>query len=249
MVDSVSSGVDSYQIPVPNGDCAFHFLVDRSQGVGNFVIEKAIIVDGGRGADEACKVIKDTLAQLQDDKYGKRDIVFDYWLVTHWDEDHYAGALEYFDKLDDEKRKQFKGVYGPVSVSKEELGMENKDHQQVSALTDTLRTTANSDVNSRNSWSGSRKTPSNTRLARTFSTKESSMKRPPALSIIGGKASRKRPTYQVLSALLLMGSAYNLEESHSQINTLPGIVHLHFSSQLGQRRRQTSGTTRLEMEI
>lgn len=38
-----------------------------------------------------------------------------YWLVTHWDDDHFAGALEYFDKHGEKNRRP--QVYGPVLAS------------------------------------------------------------------------------------------------------------------------------------
>ena len=104
-------GVDSYQVLVPTGDCSIHFLVQRQSGaeVGKEEkprIEVAILVDGGKAAKPACKAIIETLKTLKG-VYGKSPVWkakrrlpdFVFWLVTHWDGDHYRGALEYFSKL------------------------------------------------------------------------------------------------------------------------------------------------------
>lgn len=110
-------GVDSYQVPVPLGDGAMHFLVKRPTAAGTGkankqpYIEVAILVDGGKdgGKDDdketksACDAIVNTLNTLEKE-YGEwpgheKKIPFPgftVWLVTHWDDEHYLGALDYF---------------------------------------------------------------------------------------------------------------------------------------------------------
>ncbi|KAF3318769.1 hypothetical protein TWF173_006786 [Orbilia oligospora] len=79
--------VDNWQIPVPLGDCSVHLLVKNGK------IERAFIMDGGKKADgiNPAVPILNTLS-LIDKKYGT-NWVFNRWVVTHWDEDHYEGVL------------------------------------------------------------------------------------------------------------------------------------------------------------
>jgi hypothetical protein len=95
--------VDSYQIAVPNGDCSAHFLVDRNASTATTLgdICRSILVDGGNDAaqhsNRAANIIKHSLALLSIrytvDGAPITDIKFDAWIVTHWDSDHWAGAL------------------------------------------------------------------------------------------------------------------------------------------------------------
>ena len=54
---------------------------------------------------------------------------FHYWLVTHWDDDHYAGALDYFGG----EGAPFE-LYGPVSWDNGSLGMRSDKDREVSGL-------------------------------------------------------------------------------------------------------------------
>ena len=115
-----SWGVDSYQVPVPNGDCSFHFLVRRDMDKQAVTIHKAIIVDGGQPKTDAREAIEDTIKNVT--KIYKDFLGFDYWLVTHWDTDHYAGALEYLSKGTKKPR-----VFGPVAWNNNDLGASTED--------------------------------------------------------------------------------------------------------------------------
>lgn len=116
-------GVDSYQIPVPSGDCSIHFLVERHSVAESGkekkkpCIEVAILVDGGEPAGPACTAIVETLETLESEyggypgrKDGHPFPGFTYWLVTHWDRDHYLGALEYISTV-------LKGFDKPVTAA------------------------------------------------------------------------------------------------------------------------------------
>ena len=110
---------------MPIGDCSFHFAVIWPVGKPKAPsIFFAIIVDGGKdgNGEEAHKIIEETLVDLQK-KYGLDKILFDYWLVTHWDDDHFAGALKYFQTIVD--KKHLPQVFGPVDpfLSASEHGM------------------------------------------------------------------------------------------------------------------------------
>ena len=122
--------VDSFQVPVPLGDCSLHFSIVR-QKEGKPEIETAIIVDGGSGKDDANgksakEIINDTVSEVKT-KYTKFK-GFDYWLVTHWDDDHYDGALEYL--VGNGKEVV---VFGPVHWQDERHGM-SVTGQNVSGL-------------------------------------------------------------------------------------------------------------------
>ena len=89
---------------MPIGDCSFHFAViwpvDKPEDLSIF---SAIIVIGGkdREGEKAHKIIEETLVHLQI-RCKVDKIRFKYWLVTHWDDDHFAGALTYFQGVDEE---------------------------------------------------------------------------------------------------------------------------------------------------
>ena len=109
--------IDSYQVPVPTGDCSLHLLVSVSKEgdeVKNF-IERSIIVDSGEDAEAASIAIENTIQALNR-KYDEEITTFDFWLITHWGKDHYAGALKYFTK-DDIKQKPI--VFDPVQFNGE----------------------------------------------------------------------------------------------------------------------------------
>ena len=124
-------GVDSYQIPVPLGECSIHFLVRRQSGLeaGKAKekprIQVAILVDGGEPTEPACAAIVHTLKALESE-YGEypgsaeHDPFpgFTFWLVTHWDDDHYLGALQYFSTILKDHPKRLVAASVPVDHSK-----------------------------------------------------------------------------------------------------------------------------------
>ena len=76
--EKFSWSVRSYQVPVPLGDCSFHFLVKKFENKLEPKIETAIIVDGGKNYGEysACDIIEETLRQVISNDYaqpGKQD--------------------------------------------------------------------------------------------------------------------------------------------------------------------------------
>lgn len=130
--------VHSYQVPVPLGDCSFHFLVDTSNSKRD--INTAILVDGGRDHDAAAKVIRDTVVTLTPNYtwHGMEGFLgFDWWLVTHWDNDHYAGALKYFENLLGTKDNKIDyafprpRVFGPVGALNDLYGISISDDRDV----------------------------------------------------------------------------------------------------------------------
>lgn len=116
--------VDTYQIAVPNGDCSIHLLVQRWKPEsinGDYpgsrgLIHRALLVDGGNAGIPskygimASWIIRMTIDKIQQDYYqvtsasnatprrmGRFNrLKFDAWVVTHWDADHYMGALQVF---------------------------------------------------------------------------------------------------------------------------------------------------------
>lgn len=114
--------VESFQIPVPGGDCSIHLLVENSpesdlgfwqQNIhgthtyetvrkvagqerrGNVV--SAVLVDGGH--DGGTKFSGEHAANAikvalkELEKAFGDPIEFTSWVVTHWDRDHYSGSL------------------------------------------------------------------------------------------------------------------------------------------------------------
>ncbi|KAF4440704.1 hypothetical protein FACUT_3242 [Fusarium acutatum] len=127
-------GVDTFQIPVPGGDCSIVLLVDNppararttnetdasyyhNQPTSNSqvcrgTVLRAILIDGGHdGANgggykgkNASQLIKQTINLIESqynlavfDSRGQASrtftLRFDGWVITHWDRDHYCGAL------------------------------------------------------------------------------------------------------------------------------------------------------------
>ena len=101
--------VHTYQVPVPSGDCAILLLVDNYRGQhGRVLVEKAVLVDGGHDGGHgvfghnAAARIRDTVGNLTQqytfmyDGVVSDQLKFDSWIVTHWDSDHYRGAVVFF---------------------------------------------------------------------------------------------------------------------------------------------------------
>ncbi|OOQ81923.1 hypothetical protein PEBR_40964 [Penicillium brasilianum] len=103
--------IESFQLPVPAGDCSIHLLLKKShkstsEGL-SYVrgikrknergeIHRAVLVDGGHDGDNlegemAAEAIRHVIEAIEDD-FGQK-LQFDAWVVTHWDRDHYCGTL------------------------------------------------------------------------------------------------------------------------------------------------------------
>ena len=129
--------VDSYQVPVPLGDCSLHFSVVSK--AGKLEIDTAIIVDDGSGKDANGRSAKDAIEATVGEvttKYKYEEFPgFHYWLVTHWDDDHYDGALYYLlERKQKQKHEKQIEVYGPVRWDDESLGVRSEKDREVSGL-------------------------------------------------------------------------------------------------------------------
>ncbi|KAJ5885447.1 hypothetical protein N7495_009957 [Penicillium taxi] len=112
-IDSMKSDafyVETIQAGVPNGECSIHLLLRRGQEKP--VVERAVLIDGGNdgcmkhaGGKKACLAIELAMLDISNMyELGTRYNVpgeitrlrFDAWVITHWDEDHYIGAMNYF---------------------------------------------------------------------------------------------------------------------------------------------------------
>ena len=116
--------VDSWQVPVPEGDCSLHVLFKREIKNGEHIIKsvQAVLVDGSKNANgkEAYEAIEKTLKEIREQV--EKEFAIDpmitgpwilqpeSWLVTHWDEDHFLGALIYLEKLSSEHQDSFQKV-------------------------------------------------------------------------------------------------------------------------------------------
>lgn len=93
-------GVDSFHINVEQGDSAIHLLVEYKENKPEVrTIKKAVMVDAGPGGGFATN-ISDTLMEIAKSngiikwKQGKSkntSLKLDAIIITHWDDDHYAG--------------------------------------------------------------------------------------------------------------------------------------------------------------
>lgn len=116
--------VDTYQIAVPNGDCSVHLTVQRTGNLEGKILS-SILMDGGndglRGAENAAKIIEDSLEMIRAryDPGGPKEIQFDAWVITHWDNDHWAGSLRMLQKSIDHNgqstRFKYDGNNNPLS--------------------------------------------------------------------------------------------------------------------------------------
>ncbi|CAH0055541.1 unnamed protein product [Clonostachys solani] len=107
--ESYTREVDSYQIAVPNGDCSIHLLVqrppdydyqsDRQKPAGTIL--RAVLMDGGNSGGRGVKTCAEILARAikiirshyNNANMPQEVIQFDSWVITHWDGDHWGGAL------------------------------------------------------------------------------------------------------------------------------------------------------------
>ncbi|UPK95965.1 hypothetical protein LCI18_006900 [Fusarium solani-melongenae] len=108
--------VDTYQIAVPNGDCSVHLLVQRTAFRQGKIL-KSILMDGGNdgssSAENAANIIEKSLKMIRAryDPEGSQEIQFDAWVVTHWDNDHWAGSLRMFQRSMDDNGQSARMKY------------------------------------------------------------------------------------------------------------------------------------------
>lgn len=84
-----SYGVDSYHINCGPGDCAIHVLVSNPSTNPQAV--KVILIDGGKSRATTRSNIPNTI-NILGERY-KFALRFDAIVITHWDDDHFAGIL------------------------------------------------------------------------------------------------------------------------------------------------------------
>ena len=100
----MSLGVDSFHINVQQGDSAIHLLVKYDPNKPDVrTVQKAILIDGGKGGTELTANIHKTLLEIPNLKTGVRWVVpgqsaksksslkLDAIIITHWDLDHCVG--------------------------------------------------------------------------------------------------------------------------------------------------------------
>jgi hypothetical protein len=93
-------GVESFHITVHTGDCAIHLMIRESQALKPLILA-AVLIDGGskRMQGNAPSPIGEVIPWIQNHyRTGQPDNVlkFSAVVVTHWDEDHEAGLLNFF---------------------------------------------------------------------------------------------------------------------------------------------------------
>jgi hypothetical protein len=107
--------VDTYQVAVDNGDCSIHLLVLRPTSGRRYgprgTILRAILMDGGNSSTvsgvDASTSIRATIEDIEDLYYQQNlfngldeplghhnRLKFHTWIVTHWDADHWMGAMQ-----------------------------------------------------------------------------------------------------------------------------------------------------------
>ncbi|KAF5664050.1 hypothetical protein FDENT_12978 [Fusarium denticulatum] len=99
--------VENFQVPVPLGDCSIHVLIKNRES-----LEYAFIMDGGVDSGEysAHKAIIQALDYVKrylGSRYGieEKRIMFNLWVVTHWDADHFRGMMDLIAKFSEKKKK------------------------------------------------------------------------------------------------------------------------------------------------
>ncbi|GAP85316.1 putative transcriptional activator srcap-like protein [Rosellinia necatrix] len=92
-------GLDSIHVSVGAGDSAIHLLVQHLPAGGKPVVKRACLIDGGI-ASAARQDLKPTIEDiyskydLPDHKSASPYMRFDSVVITHWDDDHYAGIRQ-----------------------------------------------------------------------------------------------------------------------------------------------------------
>ena len=101
--------VDSFHINIGAGDAAIHILSsgpNTGSSITKRKVQRAVFIDGGTShggkprwsISQAIFTIEFTFecqGQLKPGDSGNRYLIFDAFIITHWDEDHFAGILEF----------------------------------------------------------------------------------------------------------------------------------------------------------
>lgn len=96
--------VESFHINVGAGDGAIHLLTEEPKAGtgGRRSVVQAYLVDGGR---RDCKYLIDDVVEWIEQsywcpcEYSKNSyLMFDGFIITHWDGDHYGGVMEWLEK-------------------------------------------------------------------------------------------------------------------------------------------------------
>ncbi|KAF2465819.1 uncharacterized protein BDR25DRAFT_378525 [Lindgomyces ingoldianus] len=90
-----SKKVHSWHININAGDSAIHLLVNEGTTPKPTILG-CVLIDGGKGANEKIKTIKDVIAKIEKDytlPAGDLNLKFDSIVITHWDVDHWEGVV------------------------------------------------------------------------------------------------------------------------------------------------------------
>jgi hypothetical protein len=99
-------GFDSVHINVGAGDSAIHIFYAQNQGFFGPVrtVLKAFLVDGGKTSHTNIQNLDTAIAQIEAyyvcqrppvGGIGRNRLVFDGFIITHWDSDHYQGVTDF----------------------------------------------------------------------------------------------------------------------------------------------------------
>lgn len=110
--------VDSFHIPVNEGDCAIHLLVETGPGKGGGEtvsldrgtrgeVKNAVLVDGGV-KENTGETRRRTIEWInQHYCVGPKQLQLDSIVITHWDQDHYSGVKQILeDSFTEEEKKK-----------------------------------------------------------------------------------------------------------------------------------------------
>ena len=94
--------VDSYHINVGAGDGSIHIFYEFDPGTWKRTVVKALIIDGGKANDEVKDKFKRTILDIErkyecqgtkNNQFGRPMLLFDGYIITHWDADHHEGVV------------------------------------------------------------------------------------------------------------------------------------------------------------
>ncbi|OCL06349.1 hypothetical protein AOQ84DRAFT_78782 [Glonium stellatum] len=97
-------GVESFHVSVATGDCAIHLMIQNTQHDKPHILA-AVLIDGGskKKQGNAPSPIEQVIPWIQsrystgyDNGQDKNVLKFSAVVVTHWDEDHWAGLMDFF---------------------------------------------------------------------------------------------------------------------------------------------------------
>lgn len=109
--------VDSFHINVGAGDGAIHILSSEPTNIfSNRIVQRAYLMDGGRAT--AIGSIERTVWWIEQHfqcQGPNNMLLFDAFVVTHWDGDHYEGIIGYM--LQEMNRSHYNNVGSPDRVT------------------------------------------------------------------------------------------------------------------------------------